>query len=102
MKASEFKAWFEGFSEGIGKLPNAKQWSLIRERAESIESESQLTVWGGGYLQPWYPTWYPNTLSTFTYTNGDCASYAFNGDEITGITLESTAFNIGRLEAEAQ
>lgn len=36
MTNSEFKAWFEGFSEGIDKVPNAKQWAKIQEKVAQI------------------------------------------------------------------
>ena len=40
MKSSEFKAWFDGFSENIDGQPNAKQWKRIKARVEDIDGES--------------------------------------------------------------
>lgn len=36
MTNNEFKAWFEGFSEGIDKAPTIKQWAKIKEKVKTI------------------------------------------------------------------
>ncbi len=36
MTPIEFKAWFEGFTEAMDKLPTAKQWARIKERVSEI------------------------------------------------------------------
>jgi hypothetical protein len=36
MTPQEFKAWFEGFSEGIEDVPTEKQWARVKERIAEI------------------------------------------------------------------
>jgi hypothetical protein len=36
MTPSEFKHWFEGFTEAMHGLPNSKQWARIQERVKEI------------------------------------------------------------------
>ncbi len=46
MTASEFKAWFDGFSCGIDEIPTKEQWKLLKEKiAEmSIYNNSYQTL----------------------------------------------------------
>lgn len=37
MTLSEFKAWFEGFSEGIDKAPTEKQFAKIKAKVAEID-----------------------------------------------------------------
>jgi hypothetical protein len=37
MTLSEFKAWFEGFSEGIDKAPTEKQFAKIKAKVADID-----------------------------------------------------------------
>ncbi len=37
MTNNEFKAWFEGFSEGIEGAPTEKQWSRVVEQVKKID-----------------------------------------------------------------
>lgn len=39
MNLSEFKAWFEGFSENLGAAPTEAQWSRIREKIGAIKPD---------------------------------------------------------------
>ena len=36
---AEFKAWFEGFSEGLDDTPSDEQWARGIEKVEAIEVE---------------------------------------------------------------
>lgn len=49
MQVCEFKAWFEGFTEDMTKLPTVKQWSRIKARIEGIDRV--------GYWAPYQPYW---------------------------------------------
>ena len=40
MTPNEFQAWFAGFTEGIGKLPTAKQWARVVARVSEIDAFS--------------------------------------------------------------
>ena len=37
MTPSEFKAWFDGFTEAMQGLPNEDQWKKIRKRVSEID-----------------------------------------------------------------
>ena len=39
MTLSEFKAWFEGFTETMDGPPNSKQWARIQKRIAEIDGE---------------------------------------------------------------
>jgi hypothetical protein len=39
MTLSEFKAWFEGFTEDMAGPPSAKQWKKIQARVSEITGE---------------------------------------------------------------
>lgn len=40
MTQEEFKAWFDGFCEGITGEPNAKQWTRIKARVKEIDGRT--------------------------------------------------------------
>lgn len=39
MTPSEFKSWFDGFTEGLEGIPNDKQWERIKERVSDINGQ---------------------------------------------------------------
>lgn len=36
MTFAEFKAWLDGFSEGIGEAPTPEQWAKVRENLAQV------------------------------------------------------------------
>lgn len=54
MTLSEFKAWFEGFTENIDGIPSKKQWARIRKRVNEI-SDTPTPFFVERYLRPYYP-----------------------------------------------
>jgi len=38
MTPQEFKAWFDGFTEGLQGLPNEDQWARIKARVAQIDN----------------------------------------------------------------
>lgn len=40
MTLSEFKAWFDGFTEAIGDRPSDKQWQRIKDRVAELDGTS--------------------------------------------------------------
>lgn len=54
MTPAEFKAWFEGFVEGIEGVPTLKQWERVKERAASI---TQTLTPYPVYVERYWPTW---------------------------------------------
>jgi hypothetical protein len=64
MTPSEFKAWFEGFTEGLDGRPTEKQWERIVSRVKEID--------GTSYVARWYPYggWYNHPVVTLGATYG--------------------------------
>lgn len=53
MTLNEFKAWFEGFSEGIDKVPSEKQFAKIKDKVAEI-NDTPVTR---QYFIERYPNW---------------------------------------------
>lgn len=63
MHLSEFKAWFEGFTEDMDGRPNEKQWTKIQKRVKEITADYTPTpVFIEKYVLPYYP-YYPHWSS---------------------------------------
>ena len=54
MTLSEFKAWFEGFSEGIDKAPTEKQFAKIKAKVADING---VAVTYPVYIDRYVPHW---------------------------------------------
>lgn len=98
MRLTEFKAWFEGFTENISGVPSKKQWERIRERVGEIEPDV-VDIPYVPYVpyvpmpnRPWWPEWY-------TYTTTYTTPTATTIDVSQAITWSSCANEVGRLEA---
>lgn len=53
MTLSEFKAWFEGFTEQMDGPPNKKQWQRICKRMDEIDDlPLTYSAFMNGYEQP--------------------------------------------------
>lgn len=56
MNLSEFKAWFEGFTEDMDGEPNPKQWKRIKKRVGEITSDpTPWPVYVRDYYRPFQP-----------------------------------------------
>jgi hypothetical protein len=53
MTPSEFKAWFEGFTEAF-EIPTKAQWSRIKERVGEIDGKP---ITERVFIDRWYPYW---------------------------------------------
>lgn len=61
MTLSEFKAWFEGFTECMESAPSADQWKRIQVRVKEIDGIAVTkTVFVDRYLPPYRPYWTQN------------------------------------------
>jgi hypothetical protein len=60
LKVSEFKAWFEGFTESIEGLPNKKQWDRIKEKIAAVDGKE---IVYREYVDRWYSR--PYTWTTY-------------------------------------
>lgn len=67
MTPSEFKAWFEGYAEGIEDAPSVKQWARIKERVAEIDGRATpATVFRDRYVPYYEPHrryWYAATAA---------------------------------------
>jgi len=61
MNLAEFKAWFQGYTEGMTGMPNQKQWARIQERVAQIQDAlptSYHTFIHEYRPYPWYPAYW--------------------------------------------
>ncbi len=74
MDVSEFKAWFDGFTEAMTKPPSVKQWERIKQRVKQVDGTPTTErhfydrYWCPSYAPYWsYVTCsYPGTLTVST------------------------------------
>ncbi len=58
MKLSEFKAWFEGFTESMTGAPDEDQWKRIKARIAEIDGVAVTQpVFIDRYVHPYRPYW---------------------------------------------
>jgi hypothetical protein len=58
MTPSEFRAWFEGFTEDMTGAPNKKQWERIKDRVGEITGQTvSYPVYIDRYVAPVRPYW---------------------------------------------
>ena len=59
MTLSEFKAWFDGYTEGMDSTPNAKQWDRIKGRVKEIDNTVTTYPVYVDRWRPYYREWTP-------------------------------------------
>jgi hypothetical protein len=73
MNLSEFKAWFEGFTEDMEERPSAKQWARVKEKISQIKDAPPVTqhVFHDYYYRPWR-RWYEGPIwqGNIAYSTG--------------------------------
>ena len=58
MKTSEFRAWFEGFTENIEGAPSEAQFAKIKAKVIEIDEVAVTErIYVDRYVQPWRPYW---------------------------------------------
>src|SRR6202012_3582867 len=65
MTPLEFKAWFEGYTEAVEKVPTRKQWERIMARVAEIDGK--VTTHTVFYDRYWPPAPYYGGLVTHTF-----------------------------------
>lgn len=59
MTPTEFKAWFDGFTEALEGTPTVKQWARIKERVAEIDGKKTTEyVYLNNYLPRWQRQYY--------------------------------------------
>lgn len=103
MTPSEFKAWFDGFTEAFGtKMPTKAQWTRIKERVGEIDGTP---ITEKVFIDRWYP--YISRWVTYSTPTIYCSNAAtstgiyYNSTSAIPLTFDSTvAMNAaGRAEA---
>jgi hypothetical protein len=81
MHLSEFKAWFEGFTDGIDGIPSPRQWNKIKERVAEITNDyTPATVFVDRYARPYWHHYQPywNTMLCAQSGNAPTETFANN------------------------
>lgn len=100
MKAEEFKAWFDGYTDGIGgKPPTKEQWAKIKKRVSDIDGQ---TVTREYFYRYWpyhsYQTYFPYS----TTCNTTCGSHHLAGNNFGDVQTSTTAmYALGQAEGTA-
>lgn len=79
MTVSEFKAWFEGFTETLEGPPNQKQWDRIKARVKEVDGVATTYPVYVERYRPYYGGPYWSTMriggtNTTTVSGVDCAT----------------------------
>lgn len=94
MKLSEFKAWFEGFTETMTAPPNEKQWDRIKARIAEIDGTPIVReVYVDRYVKPYYERWTPyygvSTTSGTSYSSANNVQLLSAGVSGGGVSAEA-------------
>ena len=87
MHSSEFKAWFEGFTEAIPGVPTKAQWARIKARVKEIDGT--YTPYRVFYDRYWYPQYGPQW------------SYTSVGTVVSSPTISVSSFNVSNPDNNA-
>jgi hypothetical protein len=116
MTLSEFRAWFDGFTEDMAGPPNAKQWKRIQSRVKEITGAAvSYPVYIDRYVRPHWdrPYWatYGNVgaVGAVSQSAGSLASgsasprndAAIHGARQTHFNSHKAMNDLGRLDAVA-
>ncbi len=90
MTPSEFKAWFDGFTEALSGTPNADQWARIKARVAEINGTPiTYPVYVERYRYPWW-----NAAPDIRWAStSDGTGASFKETYSTTIGITSAAFN---------
>ncbi len=108
MQVCEFKAWFEGFTEDMTKLPTVKQWARIKARIEDIDGvPTTERIFIDRYWRRYEPYWTwtvtPFVPTTWVGGTGGTQTAASNSVQLAGtqtVLNACQAFTaLGRAEA---
>lgn len=113
MTNSEFKAWFDGFTEAMGGIPNKKQWERVKAQVEKIDG-TPITErhYVDRYLPPWYNRpWYPPYYTSYSANScaaqanvsnnlGMCQGGNTMGDAVQTFNSHTAMYALGQLDAQ--
>lgn len=85
MTLSEFKAWFEGFTESMDGPPSQKAWERIQARVKEITGTPiSYPVYVDRYVHP-YRRWLDAPYVAYNTASGAQAAYCANNAAATGL-----------------
>lgn len=94
MTLSEFKAWFEGYTEGLEAAPTKAQFDRIKEKVKLIDGAPvTYPVYVDRYWpqpSPWYGTHPWRTYTTYSANNGATSGL---GQATSNVQLVTTVQN---------
>ena len=97
MTLSEFKDWFEGFTESMDGPPTAKQWKRIKRRVSEIDGDPITErIYIDRYIRP-YRSWWPNDVWV---SAGPLKSYTAGSNSVSNSTANHMT-TAGQIEYEA-
>ncbi len=106
MTLTEFKAWFDGYTENLEGAPNGKQWKRIKEQVGKIDGTPiTYPVYVERYVRPWYPYigWNAATAQGIgaNIYNADSAVLGYSDAHATSGTFDATSamYAAGKMEA---
>lgn len=99
MTLTEFKAWFDGYTENLEGAPNGKQWKRIKEQVGKIDGAPiTYPVYVDRYVRPRYPYW-PDTIVSYSTTDAigtQCYNVSADAKQFDGVQAMYAA---GKMEA---
>jgi hypothetical protein len=106
MTLAEFKAWFEGFTEGMAAAPDEDQWKRIKARVAEINgAATPYPIFVDRYVEP-YRRYWPNVpywSACGAVSQGMSAKSAVDGSSPNGFVFNSSAamLDLGKAEYRA-
>ena len=107
MTPSEFKAWFEGFTEAFSGVPTRAQWTRVKERVAEIDGKPVTEkifidrYWpqyfqNYPYIQTLQPLW--GCRNTTTTSLGNNTTHLQNH---TAYTASNAMYALGKADAQS-
>jgi hypothetical protein len=88
MQLAEFKAWFEGYTEGLEGAPTKAQFDRIKEKVKEIDGRAVTeTVFIDRYVAPHRPYW-----DHYWYGTYSAGSPTYSGAMGIGASAIGTTF----------
>ncbi len=92
MQVSEFKAWFDGYTEAMNGTPTKAQWARIKERVAEIDGKA---ITERVFIDRYWPHYiYQSSTVPFTTCSGTVSIP--NSNEFCSNTA---MYNLGKTEA---
>ena len=107
MTPSEFKAWFDGFTEAFSGCPTKAQWARIKERVSEIDGKP---ITERIYVDRYWPGYYPQWSSlggivcgtvAQNQASNNMASISQNAVSVASFDSHSAMADLGREDAKA-